>query len=422
MLAVAPNSQISLQYNDIIPILSVVSTMSVLNSVIGTITVSPSRPRVGFPILVTVNDTDLDWNTLAFDTIQVTLIRTNTHSPHAHNPVHMNTDPASGLQANISCGPDIKILTLNETGVSTGIFTATINTSSSRTLGTGTLNFAEPGAQFTASYLDTTPTPDAVRSTNGLFGIEGRLTLSEVRLNGLVTVTLEDPDASSTGSLSVRVVALSASASATVDSITLSLLPANPPSAPGIFVGSFRTSENTNMSSGILRGVVPGMSLVASYNDTSPSTTASTSALVLSSDAAELFALPYVLPAGTLLRITLNDQDLNNNPTAIDRAWVRVSSSDSSESPENVMLTETTPTSSVFTGSVRTRTAYGNSASGDMGLNVVAGQVITVSYTDQAPVSNITASVQVVASAYGLLQAFPTKLGQVRHRTCSGVA
>ncbi len=76
-LAVAPSSQITLEYDDTIPIISVVSTMSILNAVVGTVSVSPLRARVGMPVTVTVNDTDLNGNALAQDTVQVTYLHVN---------------------------------------------------------------------------------------------------------------------------------------------------------------------------------------------------------------------------------------------------------------------------------------------------------------------------------------------------------
>lgn len=380
ILHLSPGQEISLQYDDVVPFITVSRLLMVQEATVGSISIDPIFVAPGDPVMIHVNDTDLNRNPLVHDTATAVVY-------------------ALG---------DSEILTLNETGADTGIFTGHIPTSPGSGSTPGVLDNADPGVGITARYTDSEPVPGTVRSGDGSFGVVGLVSMSLVSYQGRIQLGLTDPDAitNDNGEASVGV---SSAGEGGSDSIIVLLPPAV--GAPGTFAGSFQVTDASpsvdTAANGSLAAVIPGTVITATYNDTSPEIQVSVSKVVTPSDSGQLFTSPATLPAGTVLSVTLIDSDLNEDPTRIDTAEVSVVSSNPLEGAETLTLTETAPATGLFVGSLQTRLQFGNSVENDAFMRVSGGDTIIVSYQDAAPYVLLANAVAVSSSNRGLLSVSP---------------
>ena len=133
----------------------------------------------------------------------------------------------------------------------------------------------------------------------------------------------------------------------------------------------------------VIEPFVPGDFATVVYVDLAPR--GNDVLMVRSSTIGEVKVAPSVLGAGADLTITLVDQDLDLNTNVPDAAAVVATTTKVGEGSEKISLIETSVTSGIFTGILKTRRSSLLGPQNDGEMNLIDGDEIAVTYHDAAP-------------------------------------
>jgi|GEM_PF-2805912 len=306
----------------------------------------------------------------------------------------LNTDATTAqtvsVQVKNNATGEIETVTLNETGINTGIFSGTLGSTNNSTAGannSGDLNVAS-GNTVTATYTDALTATGAVNQSatdtkTATAGITGTVTLSNIVAGQPTTVTVTDLDLNTNGATAQTIsVQVKNNATGEIETVTLTETGIN----TGIFSGTLGSTNNSTAggnNSGNLN-VASGNTVTATYTDALTATGAvnqsATDTKTATAGITGTIALGNIV-AGQAITITTTDADLNTDATTAQTVSVQVKNNATGEI-ETVTLTETGINTGIFSGtlgSTNNGTAGANN-SGD--LNVASGNTVTVTYTD----------------------------------------
>ncbi|KPJ78043.1 MAG: hypothetical protein AMJ54_05640 [Deltaproteobacteria bacterium SG8_13] len=307
----------------------------------------------------------------------------------------LNTDPAAMqsftlITTNTVTG-ETEQLTFTETGVNTGVFTATVATVFGAGAGInddGTFN-VQAGDTLSTTYSDAvtasggTASPTAVTAVvSG--GVTGTLvSTTPIAAGDSVTVTLNDSDLN-TDPLVAETVSLTTSNSPTGESELLPYTETGPNS--GVFTASVSTvfGQSAGADNDGTFNVQAGDTLITVYNDAvgsagGPVVVTATTNVVSAGVSGTITATASILPTDAIT-ITVTDADLNTNSGVAETTGVTVNNPATGES-EPVTLTETGPDTGVFTGTLATSLGAVTDPTAGV-LAVAGGNNVTSTYSD----------------------------------------
>ena len=382
-LVVFAGDEISVRFEDTVPVVSISRTLVAVASHEARLAVEPLAFKVGEVLRIEVEDADVVGQTL----------------------------PVSVAVMSAGAWRDSIVMNLTATTAASATFTAHVSTSAiERSLFAG-LN---AGDEVKISYEDELP-KQTTRSISAVVGYVGQVKMSQVRLQGTASVTLTDMDAPDMMQVeaSVRVVAESGEI---VDSKPVIL---HRTSIKTVFIGHYAiTSANTaphaDSNHPILLHADLSTSISIVYADDSPACNVSEVVRVVSSTAAEVYT-PQSIPSGTPVFITIIDQDLNLDSARVDSTETTIASNNRDQQDEVVGLLETSPSSGTFTGLIATYQGVAHAPRNDGALDANPGDVLTVTYREEAPDQMVVVNIPVTASWQGLLSlsSYRVKLGQL---------
>eukprot|EP00961_Rhodomonas_salina_P299508 3938985-Rhodomonas_salina.5 len=366
LLHVLPGDLLTVTYTDLAPRATRRKQVRVAD--IGAISLTPSLPAIDTALSITVADVDRDLDSTAPDRTTVTVRK----EPNAHS----------------------KVITLTETGRSTGVFTGSVLLSSNAPSTTPEeLGGCAAGDTVYITYTDQLPLQDVVSSTS-VYEI-GKMSLAspwvESGLN--ISLTIADGDMNQDAAAveiihsSSQMIWVTTTFPSPGDLEYVTARETGPDT--GVFTAQIMTSANRFNAqvpnSGIIEPFEPSYKATIAYYDLAPREDRVIT--TRSATIGEVTATPTLIGAGTPLRITVFDVDLNFNDNTADSTDVLVTTSKIGEGSERVLLVETGGSTGRFTGSLDTmRTALlGEQDDGTM--NVLAGHTITITYSDGSPVN-----------------------------------
>eukprot|EP00960_Hanusia_phi_P026148 746090-Hanusia_phi.AAC.7 len=348
-------------YEDRCPCQFIFSESSVFT--VGSLSMQPKSLQSGSRLEITVMDADVNSNPLAVDTTRCECV----------------------------CSQNKQlIVTLYETTVNSGIFTAFVDTQDY-------FECTLVGSSVSCQYVDSAPLYESIESVYILQSANATLDVSPtaVGLDGVVQLSLRDLDLQLTSHVAIDV---SVTFANTVTMLqTLQLVS----TLPGLFEGQFVCSSTV---------LSAGAKLLFKYQDLAPRLEHQQQVDVLPSVVGQISCFPNPVGLNTSLYIAVVDADLNLNSLVIEQATVNLAVQ---QNVQAITLVETSASSDVFTANVYVATSH--SLPSELPVIDVAGvNVLTVSYADKAPRGARTVAVQVVQSALGTLTTLPTfiELGQ----------
>ena len=439
----------------------VVSSTMLLGSQTGSIEMSTSSTgsdaplRIGDVVSITVRDQDLNkdssiperelrglvvvyghaWacDAASYPSCQTSQLADGSYSFHScqgflpHNHSCLNAQPKPGGLcpgedpdiAAVSCPKtDWEEVTLSETGCNTGVFTGTMGTTqelAAREPANNQLFLATQAkysTQLRAVYMDKHP---AGNMNEAYLGVEtqGELVAqgqdrdtSAFSIGEMLAVTVTDFDANldwcSIDSVSVNLTATRGGGAVLVDKETLSLT--ETAVASGVFTGQLPTAGVQPSSAAaitfdsFLTLLTSGDHVVVEYADRSCATLVQHHCVA--SHGGDLSATVGVVLAGGSLHVTVMDADLNTDPVNLGETVVgrlRVSTNKDSQT-EDLVLSESV-VANTFVGILNTDRELNRGRSNSGELNVMEGDLLTVTYQDAAPAASRTAVVRVAAAA-----------------------
>ncbi|WP_425411106.1 Ig-like domain-containing protein [Hyphococcus sp.] len=328
----------------------------------GTISITdPSQP--GDTLVVQVNDADFNENPGAADSMTVSVV----------NDVTGETET----------------VTLTETGVNTGIFSANVSTSfgtSAGPNGDGAFN-TQAGDTLTASYDDFTGAGETVsRSDTGNVtgGVTGTVSITaSINPGDSLTISVNDADLNANPGVA-ETVTVSAVNDVTGEAETVTLTETGPNT--GVFEVNvstvFGTSAGTNNDGSF--NVQNGDTVTATYSDALTAAGGTASPTAVAGVGGGFDGTVTITPSGNpgdTLTIQVTDADLNTDGGVAETITVTTVNDVTGET-EIVTLTETGVSTGVFEGAVAT--AFGTAAGTDNDgiLNAQSGDTVTVTYSD----------------------------------------
>lgn len=337
-----------------------VLTTTLTGGVNGVVSVT-STVTPGGNLTITVTDSDLD-TTGAMDTVQIVAVNQTTG--------------------------ESEVVTLNETGSTTGVFQSALATSFS-TIG-GPNN---DGVIFVQSRDIVTVTyNDVLRANGGLEEVEdssnvdggtnGTVNITPSAIPGdTLFVTVNDADVD-TDATSVQSVTVTLRNLTTNEAESLVLTETGADTA--VFQGSISTVFDTSAGSdqdGSF-SVQQGDTIRTTYNDAlnivgQPTSVTADSSVGAGTDGTVSFDLAVV--PGEPLRFSVADPDLNADPLTRESASVVISNGSESET---VTVQEGGTNSVVFQGTLPTVFGTNPGAAGDLSLVVQAGDHVSIEYVD----------------------------------------
>jgi hypothetical protein len=372
LVAVFAGDDVSVRYDETIPVLAISRTLIAVGSTVAQLSVSPQKLKLGDILYITVVDADINMRSGHMDHALVT-VRTNQGS---------------------------FALNLTENGITTGVFTGAVSTSSSQP---SILAGLSPGDMLIVSHVDELP-ERRTRTISAVVGHVAQLSMSEVRLEGTSTITVKDLDAPDTHEVEASLSVLTPGGQI-LHKKTVRL---HRSSVHSDFVGAYSITSDTSTAGAdtrthpILLGVDLTTRIRLQYLDNSPLMNVSFDIHVLSSTSGKLYC-PQDIKSGTPLLITLIDLDLNLDSSTIEESFVNISSSNVQQSEEKITLLETSPSSGTFTARVPLRQGAAHASSNDLALDSRPGDILAVTYEEAAPQRSVVELVQVVTSYAAVL-------------------
>jgi hypothetical protein len=372
-----------------------VATGNVTPANTGTITATPNiNPAQA--ITITVTDADLNTSAAAINTHSITVV-------------------------NLATG-ESESLTLTETGVNTGIFTANLNTMYGATAGPNNdaVMRVQGGDTVRATYNDAVNNAGipatATANTAVTSGVTGTLTSLPATINpgASVTLTLTDNDLN-TNAGSAQTVTLATTNSRTGESELLTYTETGVNT--GVFTATLLTTFNAaaGVNNNGSMNCQSGDLLNTQYNDavtnTGGSATITATTIATGGSTGTITATASIMP-GQAISLTLVDADLNTNAGAANTVSITLTSSNGES--ESITLTETGPNTGAFTASVPTTFGGAAGANNNGTFNAQAGDTITATYNDALTgaggAATVTASASVSGGSSGTLSATPALL------------
>ena len=372
-LAVSAGDEIIFMYYDMAPAMLVSAVTRVVASMTGILTVSPIHAVPGQTILLSVNDSDANTDSLSIDKVSVEVT---------------------------SCNRTLKVV-LFETGVNTGQFSGFLQTgfigsiNNSPSVSVLTCSF---GGIITSVYADLLPVLKNI-SLSTKFASLSLLSVSEIRENGKFVINVTDNDSLDANFVMVTIGVLGTvnTTSKNINLFRISNLP--------IFTATLNTSGLYSNGNDFIFAPAGSSVYVKYRNPQSPSLEFNSTTIVLSSFLGILKLLPSPIQVGVVLTIRLEDQDLDTNLT-VQNAYVAVFSN-LSKCLDPIKLTESDVNSGVFTAELSTLDGDSYWTQGTDMLYVSQGDLLTVQYQDTAPYLLVNGYNLVVASYVGILSLSP---------------
>ena len=394
------NDYIVLEYEDQTPLSTITTPATlVVQSFVANITMLPRYPAVGDDVSITVIDNDLNGS---------------PHSSDSH---------AIALSANSETGSRYSVL-LNETAISSGIFTGKFSTAE----GTAGGNFSSAlpvvnilaGDEVFATLNDIEPFATN-RSAKVTMGTPVTISLSRTLAQGSLQVEIRDLDTIKeelVKRLSPASIYYAARSPLTIiatvsgqgggGSLTLT-----EKVQPGLAIGTFTALVHLAGPLASIAGidqVKEGMTLTVSYSSPQmEGRSVSASTQIQSSFAGFIRATSEEVETGWAVHVEVYDFDLNRDSSVIELLDISVtvakSSSGSSRTSANdavqtVTLRETSSASSTFTAQVLTLpegslspSAVTKPTAGRAEVTADEGSLLVFSYSDAAPQQNVSAQV-----------------------------
>ena len=348
---VAPGDFLEVEYMDQVPKAEILELVKISKQ--GIITRSPPLLWIGGNVTVTVEDFDLNQRSDAQDM--------------AVNALSIKTDSESDR--------DAMSLNLFETGVSTGVFTSTFDI-----LGTtpspGSLSIGPivSGEFLTVIYSESLPLEVVSLRlpvfTKGVISLSPRVWSEPYYL----TVTVIDKDLDKDIDLVDKLEKGQVFVQIIGDRENVQMIESG--TSTGIFTGvipaSTTSSLGNNINNGVLAPIRTEIHLItANYFDISPRLNLRCYSTIATN--ATLQTSPSIIPAGSLLRITIVDMDQNLDDTVYDSVQAIVSSDHEGEGIETITLIETQPSSGIFTNILATIRTKAISGKNDGIINIFPG-------------------------------------------------
>jgi large repetitive protein len=339
------------------------ASTTVVGGATGTLSATSSITP-GDTVTLTLTDADLDTDAGAADTVQLT-----------------TTNSVTG---------ESELLTYTETGVSTGVFAATVATTFGVAAGTDSdgVFSVQDGDTLDTTYADgltaVGDTATVTASTPVVGGVTGPLAATTSILPGdTVTLAVGDNDLN-TDSGAVETLQLTTSNPVTGEAEVLTYTETGADS--GVFVATVATTFGTTAGTdndgtfSVQSGDTLDTSYVDALTDTGGTETFSASVTVAGGTTGSLTATSVVTP-GEDITLTLTDADLNTNAWATDTIQLTVTNSVNGES-ELLTYTETGVNTGVFVATVATAFGTAAGADDDGTFNAQAGDSLDTTYTD----------------------------------------
>ncbi|UVS67911.1 hypothetical protein NWT39_08340 [Nitrososphaera viennensis] len=332
-------------------------------------------------VILTVTDPSADSNPGSTDTITVPAFQ-------------MTKKDGSTITTPLMTG--IGAQTLTETGVSTGVFTVTLN------IGAGTESNANmDNAKLKITYGDVS-TSITLRSYDGVVTSSA----SAVSNGQNITITVSDQDLNRDPAVREKIgtITLTTKNDAITGGGVLTINDAEETGADtGVFVKTVTIGKDIKV--GDLANTIFGTEIEVKYTDLIASDISTNVSrdltLNVKTASGSIDITPAVVGPGTKVAITVNDNDLNTNPQGTDRTtsgqeYIRVTSDRSGVNTLTTAVGEETGTN---TGKMKTTltltplkptdvlsSAFGGTTK-DITGKVLPGDIISIRYTDQADAS-----------------------------------
>jgi len=159
------------------------------------------------------------------------------------------------------------------------------------------------------------------------------------------------------------------------------------------------------VQSGIVQAATQGSFITLTYGDEVPA--ALRTRVVKVASVAEISTDPTILPAGRNLTITVQDADLNTDPTREETSTATIAQmSNPPHDTRELILREISADSNIFTGLLATAVDPANALAGESSavpLFAPPGSFLTVSTTDTNPTPSTTRSQVVPVSTRGVI-------------------
>ena len=223
----------------------------------GAITLSPDPVKPSRDVTVTLAEADLNTDRASAQSVSVTI----------------NSETSGGTTK------ESLSVTLTETGVNTGTFTATITTVFGVSAMAGGAFEVEPGDDIMGAYTDAFDAAgdagtSVTDSIDVVAGVDGTASTSPAQVNGgdLVTVPVVDPDEAGAGTLDVDVLVRRVTPSGEVIVETETITLTESPAGSGTFVADVPTSTGSGSAGDGTLNVQSGDQIIVSYDDQISST------------------------------------------------------------------------------------------------------------------------------------------------------
>ncbi|QCE40326.1 gliding motility-associated C-terminal domain-containing protein [Psychroserpens sp. NJDZ02] len=344
--------------------------LKILTGITGTVDITDTSVP-GDTLDVVITDNDLNTDSAVIETIIVTVVSDNGETEN---------------------------VTLTETGVDTGVFEGTVNTTSGAVAGTdndGTFN-TQTGDELTVTYNDvltaTGGTASPTDTDDVVGGVTGTVDITDTSVPGdTLDVVVTDNDLNTDSAVIETIIVTVVSDNGETENVTLT--------ETGVDTGVFEGTVNT--TSGAVAGTdndgtfntQTGDELTVTYNDVLTATGGTASPTdtddVVGGVTGTVDITDTSVPGDTL-DVVVTDNDLNLDSAVIETIIVTVVS-DNGET-ENVTLTETGADTGVFEGTVNTTSGAVAGTDNDGTFNTQAGDELTVTYNDALTATGGTAS------------------------------
>ena len=365
-------------------------TVATAGGATGTL-VSTSSIVPGNTVTLTLTDADLNTNTGTVQTVQLTTTNTVTGETEQR--------------------------TYTETGVNTGIFSATVNTTYDTSAGTnddGTFN-VQSGNTLSTTYNDaltaTGGTATVTATTTVTGGATGTLvSTSSIVPGNTVTLTLTDADLN-TNTGTAQTVQLTTTNTATNETEQRTYTETG--ADTGIFAATVNTTYGTSAGTNDngTFNVQSGNTLSTTYNDaltaTGGTATVTATTSVTGGATGTLVSTSSITP-GSTVTLTLTDADLNTNAGTAQTIQLTTTNTVTGETEQRT-YTETGVDTGIFSATVNT--TYGATAgtNDDDAFNVKKDDTLSTTYNDaltsSGSTANVTATTNVLGGTTGTLNA-----------------
>ena len=359
----------------------------------GSLSLLPVLITQDLPVTITITDKDQNLDSDQFDIVPCQLVSLCSEETRSWDGSPLcSIDPANEVVL------DIQNVTLNETSTSSGIFTAIVATHSENRSNVSKV-YHEPsvrapsGAIVRLQYVDKNPTPARLRMTERRVARAGLLYAASSFVNEFATlfITLEDADLDSSDGRDTNC------APAGMEGVDIGELLRNCP-APvrligprnngtrevqgyrdyginvllyetafhsGVFIGEVSTTSYVSdvVQSGIVQAATQGSFITLTYGDAVPA--ALRTRVVKVASVAKITTDPTILPAENNLTVTVQDADLNADPSLEETSTVTITQRTITPySVRELILRETSSDSDIFTGLLATSIGSADAGAG----------------------------------------------------------